>query len=83
MNFDKLLGIFRDVFETADLNIFPEMSARDIEEWDSFNHINLVLSIEENFDVAFTTEEITNMQNLGDLVTVLQVKGCDIHWVGG
>ncbi len=56
------------------------MSAKDVETWDSFNHINLVIAIETAFDITFATKEIAAMQNVGDLITSLQGKGIDISW---
>ena len=80
MSIQKLTEVFRTVFEDDDLVLTPELSAKDVENWDSFNHINLVIDIESTFEVNFTTEEIGSMNNIGDLVTVLQAKGCDVAW---
>ena len=80
MSIQKLTGVFRTVFENDDLVLNPEMSAQDVENWDSFNHINLVIDIEGAFGVTFTTEEIGSMNNIGDLVAVLQSKDCDLEW---
>lgn len=80
MSFATLTRVFRDVFENETLQVTPTLAARDVENWDSFNHINLIVALEETFAVTFTTEEITGMQNVGDLVTVLNAKGHDIHF---
>ena len=45
MSVERVKGVFREVFEDEELEIFPEMTARDIETWDSFNHINLVVAL--------------------------------------
>lgn len=55
-------------------------STRSYLNWDSFNHINLVASIETEFGVSFTTDEIADMQNVGDLVELLKSKNVDISW---
>jgi len=80
MSKEKVQSIFREVFENDGLEIFPEMTARDVVKWDSFNHINLIISLEEAFQVRFTTEEISKMANVGDLVKVLQAHGKDVSW---
>jgi acyl carrier protein len=80
MSIQKLTSVFRNVFEDEDLTLTPEMSARDVANWDSFNHINLVIEIEGTFAVTFTTDEISTMRNIGDLVIILNAKGCDIKW---
>lgn len=80
MSIEKLQGVFREVFEDSELAIVPEMTAQDVEEWDSFNHINLVVALEEAFSVVFTGDEIARMRNVGDLVERLQKKGISIRW---
>ncbi len=80
MNIEKLRDQFREVFEDETLEIYPEMTAADVENWDSFNHINLVVAIETAFDISFTTQEIGEMRNVGDLVTSLKAKGVDVDW---
>ena len=80
MLLDQLTAVFRDIFEKPELKLYPSMSARDVDNWDSFNHINLVASVEIEFSVSFTTEEIGELQNVGGLVVLLQSKGVDIAW---
>ena len=80
MSIEKLQGVFREVFEDSELAIVPEMTAQDVEEWDSFNHINLVVALEEAFSVVFSSDEIARMRNVGDLVERLQKKGISIRW---
>lgn len=80
MSIESLRGVFREVFEDPSLEITPEMTARDVPQWDSFNHINLVIAIEGEFNVRFKTKEIKDMANVGDLVTLLRAKGCTIDW---
>jgi len=69
-----------EVFEDPELEISPAMTARDVANWDSFNHINLVIAIETEFNVRFKTKEIKDMANVGDLVPSLRAKGCAIDW---
>jgi acyl carrier protein len=80
MSIQKLQRIFREVFERDDLEIFPAMTARDVQEWDSFNHINLIVALEEEFGMTFTTDEIAGMSNVGDLVKILQKHGSAVAW---
>lgn len=80
MAVDQVRAVFREVFDQDDLEIFPEMSAKDVADWDSFNHINLIISLEEAFDLSFSTEEIAGMACVGDLITILQQRGRDVSW---
>jgi acyl carrier protein len=71
---DRLSGIFRDVFDDNSIQIFDAMTAKDIEDWDSLNHINLIVAVEGSFSVKFTTKEVTNLANVGELVTLIARK---------
>jgi acyl carrier protein len=75
---DKLIQrldpIFRDVFSDPSLKISEATSSKDIEGWDSFTHINLMLEIESAFGVKFTTKELGELSRVGDLVKILKVK---------
>lgn len=66
--------IFRDVFEDPDITIDDSMTAADIPGWDSFNHINLIMRIEEEFNIAFTTKEIGEMGSVKNLIELVEQK---------
>ena len=70
----KILSIFQEVFNNPGLEITDETTAADVEEWDSFNHLSLIMAIEDEFSVSFTTKEIGQAACVGDLVQVLQTK---------
>jgi acyl carrier protein len=63
----RLNAIFTDVLD-ADIVLTESSSAADIEEWDSLNHIQLVVAIEKKFGIKFTTQEIQNWKNVGDIM---------------
>ena len=71
---DSLQEVFRSVFNRPDLKVTRETNATDIEGWDSLMHINLIVAIEEQFDVSFTTEEIGSFTCVGDVLDLLQAK---------
>ena len=66
--------IMQDVFDLDDLVITPETTAEDVEEWDSLSHIRLVVAIERRFKIRFKTSEISGLQNVGELVSVIDAK---------
>jgi len=70
----RLTEIFREVFDDESIEISNEMTAKDVEEWDSLNHINLIVAVERNFKVRFTTKEVTNVANVGEFVALLKGK---------
>ena len=70
----KLLKIFQETFNNLELEISEDTSAADISEWYSFNHLSLIMAIEDEFSISFTTEEIGQMGRVGDLVNLIQKK---------
>ena len=72
--FDKLIPIFRNVFDDDELIIVETTKAEDIDEWDSLAHIRLALTIEKVFELRFTTEEISNLANVGDMAKLIMKK---------
>ncbi len=60
--------LFRDVLENEDIVLTPETIASDIEEWDSINHIYLVVEIEKHFGIKFSSSEILQWQNVGEMI---------------
>jgi acyl carrier protein len=71
---ERMQSVFRDVFDDEALVLRPEMTAADVETWDSLTHINLVVGIEREFKVKFTTAEVTSLKNVGDLATLVERK---------
>ena len=67
----KLNGIFCTVFEKDDIKIHDAMTAAEVEEWDSINHINLIVSVEKGFKVSFTTKEVQGLKNVGQLIDLI------------
>ena len=71
---EELSGIFKVLFNRPDLELNDNLSAKDVPGWDSFNHVNLIINIEEEFGVQFTNDEVGGMQNVGNLKTLLASK---------
>lgn len=70
----KLEPIFRSVVD-PDIVLSEELDASKVPLWDSLNHIILVVEIEMRLGVALTTDELANLRNVSELVTLLQDKG--------
>ena len=65
--FDKLSDIFKVLFNRPDLELNDNLTAKEVPGWDSFNHVNLIINIEEEFGVRFSNDEVGGMQNVGNL----------------
>jgi len=79
---DQVADIIRDVLDPLDdqqLRIDLDTRADKTEGWDSFNHVNIVVAVEQHFGVKFKTAEIESLRNVGELVALidrkLRVKG--------
>ena len=71
---EQLTPIFRDVLDDDELIITPATQAADVDGWDSLAHIHLVVSIEKAFKMRFSAEEVSSLENVGDLVTLIIKK---------
>lgn len=71
---DRMQAVFRDIFDDEALVLRDDLTAADVENWDSLTHINLIVGIERQFKVRFTTAEVTTLKNVGDLKTLIQTK---------
>lgn len=70
----EIQTIFRDILDQPDLVITRESSARTVEDWDSFAHIVIVRSIEQHFHIKFALNEVGNLQNVGDMIDLIELK---------
>ena len=70
----RLTGIFQDVFDEDSIVIAPDLSAKNVDGWDSLTHIRLILTIERAFKIKFSTSEIGTMENVGDLVKLIKTR---------
>lgn len=69
--YEGLNEVFQEVFDDETIVVKPETTADDIEDWDSLEHINLVVAIENYFNIKFNMNEVTSMKNVGEMVDVI------------
>lgn len=70
----RLTGIFEEVFDADSIVVTPELSAKDVDGWDSLTHVRLILTVERAFKMKFSTSEIGKLSNVGDLVAVIRAR---------
>jgi acyl carrier protein len=70
----RLTEIFRDVFDNDDLVLTPELTASEVDGWDSLGHVRLIVAIEQKLKISLSTSEITELANVGQLVDVIERK---------
>lgn len=69
--FERLTKIFREVFDNKAIKLEETTSSEDIEDWDSFEHINLIVAIEEEFSFKIPIEKIVTMTNVGKIADII------------
>ncbi len=66
--------LFREILDIPDLVVTPELSASDVLEWNSLNHIRIISAIEQKFAVRLTSLEVEKLTCAGDLATLVASK---------
>lgn len=70
----KLTNIFKTVFNNQSLMLTNELSANDVDQWDSLSHMILISEIEDAFLIKFKLKELNKMRNVGDMIEMIQLK---------
>jgi len=71
---ERLNQIFQLVFDDDSLEICPDMTANDVEGWDSLSHVNLITTIEAKFNIRFSQKELLKQRSVGDLIIDIDRK---------
>jgi acyl carrier protein len=72
--YSRLARVFNEVFDDETVELTPQLTAKDVDGWDSLTHIRLILSVEKAFKIRFNTSEIGNLENVGDLVALIRAR---------
>ena len=70
----RLTRVFYEIFDDESIILSNEMTAKDIEEWDSLNHITLVLAVEKEFGVLLNAAEVGTLENVGQMLDLLVAR---------
>jgi acyl carrier protein len=66
--------IIAEILDQPDLQVSADTKADEVEGWDSFNHINIVVAVEAHFGIKINTAEIEELRNVGELVELIERK---------
>ena len=67
----RLTDVFCEIFDDDSIRLTDDMTANDIDEWDSLNHITLVLAVEKEFGVRLNAAEVGGLANVGKMIDLL------------
>lgn len=70
----QISEVFKETLDNDELDIQEEITANDVEEWDSLTHIQLVVAVEKKFGVRFTSKEIQSWKNVGEMLDSITEK---------
>lgn len=70
----RLNKVFKNVFDDEEIEVCDTTMVDDIEDWDSFEHINLVVAAEQEFNIKFNKKEAKNFRNVGEMVDTIVEK---------
>ena len=72
--YNRLQIVFANIFNNLSIEISPSTNAGDIDQWDSMTHLLLIAEVEKDFSIEFKLKELMNMNNVGDMVSIIQSK---------
>ncbi len=72
--YPKLTAILREVFDRDDIEATPTLAADQVEGWDSFKQVEILIAVQEEFSLKFSSRELDSLKNVGDLVSIVVAK---------
>lgn len=72
--YEKLNEVFQDIFDDETITVCDATTADDIEDWDSLEHINLVVAVEKKFGIKFNMGEVNEFKNVGEMVDIIEKR---------
>ncbi len=73
--FERLNKVFREILDDDTIELTDETVADDVDGWDSFEHINLVVGVEEEFNMKIPMGKVVTMKNVGEMVDIILELG--------
>ncbi len=73
--YERLNGVFREVLDDDTIELQDSTTAEDVDGWDSFEHINLIVAVEEEFAFKIPMGKVTTMKNVGEMVDIILQLG--------
>jgi acyl carrier protein len=71
---DKISRILKKVLEHDNFEMHDELSAKDVDGWDSLTHMVIITEIESAFNVKFKLRELNKLNNMGNLIELVDSK---------
>lgn len=69
--FERLNKVFQEVFDDETIEVNDDTTSEDIDDWDSFEHINLIVAVEEEFSIKIPMGKVVTMKNVGEMADII------------
>ena len=70
----KIRDILAEVIDNDSLQLSEKTTADDVVDWDSINHVKLLIGLESDLGFRFDTDEVGGPKNVGELIDLIQKK---------
>lgn len=71
---EKLTAVFHEVFNDNNIVLRDDMTANDVENWDSLTHMLMITKVEETFSIKFKLKELNKLKMVGDMISIIESK---------
>tara|TARA_B110000971_G_C19635510_1_gene331089 strand:+ start:73 stop:315 length:243 start_codon:yes stop_codon:yes gene_type:complete len=71
---ERLTKIFQKTFSDDSILLVNELTANDVNDWDSLTHMILISEIEQDLNIKFKLKELNKMKNVGALIEIIASK---------
>ena len=71
---EKLTAVFHEVFNDNNIVLRDDMTANDVENWDSLTHMLMITKVEEVFGIKIKLKELNSLKNVGDILECIEGK---------
>ena len=73
--YERLTEVFREILDDETIELQDDTTADDVDGWDSFEHINLIVGVEDEFGFKIPMGKVTTMKNVGEMVDIILELG--------
>ncbi len=71
---EQLTVIFREIFSEPNLELRDDMTASEVDKWDSLTHMLMIAAVEKTFGIKFKLKELNKLKQVGDLIAIVETK---------
>lgn len=68
----RMQQVFREVFDDDELEVTDDLTADDVEEWDSLTHVTLLVQLEQEFGIRFAAADVNDLKDVGQLRSLVE-----------